>query len=169
MKLFCILFFVVFTFHAHSAYALTNETNRDVLSYLPDFVKTPEGGVSWDFFTTTKEITESGKDGQGMDYEIMVPGFSKEMKALDGQTIVMQGYMFPLEAEEKQGLFLFGPFPLSCPYHYHVGPAMVIEVHAKVPIVFSYDPVNIRGRLELIPKDIETETFYRLHDAVEIM
>lgn len=168
MKLFFTFCFIAFIACGHPAHALTSETNRDVLSYLPDFVKTPDGGVSWDLFTTTKEITESGKDAQGMDYEIMVPGFSKEMKALNGQTIVMQGYMFPLEAEETQGLFLFGPFPLSCPYHYHVGPAMVIEVHAKEPIAFSYEPVNIRGRLELIPKDIETETFYRLHDAVEI-
>lgn len=168
MRFLIILCFIMLFFSPHSAHALTNETNRDVLSYLPDFVKTPEGGISWDLFTTTRETPESGKDEQGMDYEIMVPGFSKEMKAMDGQTIVMQGYMFPLEAEETQGLFLFGPFPLSCPYHYHVGPAMVIEVHAKEPIAFSYEPVNIRGRLELIPKDIETETFYRLHDAVEI-
>ena len=45
-------------------------------------------------------------------------------------------------------------------------PVAAKEVKAKKPIKFSYEPINIRGRLELIPKDMDTEVFYRLHDAV---
>ncbi len=143
-----------------------DETERDIASYIPDFVQVPKGGLSWDIFTKTKEIMVSGKDEQGMDYEFKMPEFSDDMRKLNGQTILMQGYMFPLEADEKQGTFLFGPFPVSCPFHYHVGPALMIEVKAKKPIKFSYEPINIKGRLELIPKDMDTEVFYRLHDAV---
>lgn len=168
MNKFFASFIIAMFFAIQPAQAMMDETERDIISYIPDFVKVPEGGVAWDVFGETKEIHTKGKDAQGIDYEIMTPEFSPAMKKLDGQTIVMQGYMFPLEPDEKQNLFLLGPFPVSCPFHYHVGPAMVIEVHAAKPIEFSYDPIDIRGRLELVPKDIETETFYRLHDAVVV-
>lgn len=166
IRLLLALCFMIFI--AVPAYAAMDETERDMASYIPDFVKVPEGGISWDPFTQTKEILKSGKDEQGMDYEFKMPGFSEAIKKLDGQTVIIQGYMFPLEADEKQGEFLFGPFPVSCPFHYHVGPAMVIEVHAKKPIKFSYDPIDIKGRLELVPEDKDSEVFYRLHDAVVI-
>lgn len=165
VKVVLLCLFMIISF---PAYAMMDESERDIASYIPDFVKVPHGGVSWDVFTQTKEITTSGKDEQGMDYEFKMPGFSDAIKKLDGQEVIMQGYMFPLEAEEKQSEFLFGPFPVSCPYHYHVGPSMVIEVHAKKPIKFSYEPIDIKGRLELVPKDMETEVFYRIYDAVEV-
>lgn len=170
MKLYAVLFFIAgvicFPSLALSLVEEDIEIERNILSYIPDFVKVPEGGVAWEFLAETKEILQTGEDDQGIDYEIRVPDFPEALKKLDGQSIVIQGYMFPLEPQEKQGLFLLGPFPLSCPFHYHVGPSMVIEVHALKPIEFSYEPVDIKGRLELVPKDVETEVFYRLHDAV---
>ena len=39
--------------------------------------------------------------------------------------------MFPLEQDEKQKLFLLGPFPVSCPYHPHISANLIIEVHAE--------------------------------------
>ena len=57
-----------------------------------------------------------------------------------------------------------GPFPLSCPY-IHTPSNLLIEVHAKNPIVFSYDAVNIKGKLELVPKDDDYNIFFRLRDA----
>ena len=35
----------------------------------------------------------------------------------------------------------------------------------KSPIVFSYDAVNIKGKLELVPKDDDYNVFFRLRDA----
>lgn len=77
--------------------------------------------------------------------------------------------MFPLDETENQKLFLFGPFPLSCPFHYHVTPSLVLEVHAdKHSVKFSYDPVVMTGTLELVPDDPEYSTFYRLKDAKQV-
>lgn len=137
-----------------------------MIESLPKFVKTPEGGVAWEVLAKTegKEVIT----GQFEDNDVISvrPVFPDEVKALDGQTVLMQGYMFPLEQAEKQGRFLFGPFPASCPYHYHVGPNMVVEVQAKYPIVFSFDPMTLSGRLELVPADDEFNVFYRMKDAV---
>lgn len=143
----------------------SDSTHSYVIPYVRDFVKTPKGGVSWDLFAQTKEISYQEKDPQGFDLIGVRPAFPKDLKNLHGSSIVMEGYMFPLEDSDKQHIFLFGPFPISCPYHYHVGPALVIEVHAAKPIAFTYDPIHLTGTLELIDRDDENNLFYRLKNA----
>lgn len=143
----------------------TQMTKDYVIPYVKDFVKTPHGGVSWDIFASTKEIPYSDKDKDGFDIMGVRPGFTADLKALDGKTIIMEGYMFPLEESDAQTRFLFGPFPMSCPYHYHAGPALVIETFAAKPIPFTYDPIQVTGILELIPRDDEANTFYRLKNV----
>ena len=104
-------------------------------------------------------------DDDGYEWTGVKPKFTKEIKDLNSKEILVQGYMFPLEQDEKQSLFLLGPFPLSCPYHPHTSSNLLIEVHSNKPIVFSYDPVNIKGKLELVPRDDEYNVFYRLRNA----
>ena len=140
-------------------------TADQLMSSIKDFVETPEGGVSWDLFGKTEEVQYSYLDEEGMEWSGVRPKFPDQLSSIDGDEILMQEYMFPLGQEEKQALFLFGPFPMSCPYHYHVTPNLIIEVHAKNPVGFSYDAVNIKGRLELVPKDDEYNVFYRLKNA----
>ena len=140
-------------------------TSDQLLSSIQDFVETPKGGVPWEMFGETGQKEYSYLDTEEIEWTGVRPEFTEALKKLDGAEILVQGYMFPLGQEEDQELFLLGPFPLSCPFHYHVTPNLVIEVKAKMPIPFSYDPVNIRGTLELIPKDDELNVFYRLHHA----
>ncbi len=136
-----------------------------LVPYIPEFSKTPEGGLAWETLARTTEISYEEKNAEGMDIAGVRPDFPADVLALDGQEVLMQGYMFPLDAAEKQAQFLFGPFPATCPYHYHVGPAMVIEVSAAEPLPFVYDPVNLRGRLELVSRDDAFNVFYRLKEA----
>ncbi|MBK9585002.1 MAG: DUF3299 domain-containing protein [Alphaproteobacteria bacterium] len=146
-------------------YSSTTFSQESLVNAVPDFVKTPEGGVSWQLLATTQEnevIVGKVEDG---DLISVRPDFSKDVKNLNGQTVVIQGYMFPLEQKEEQTRFLFGPFPMSCPYHYHVGPSMVIEAHAKAPITFSFDALTLTGTFELVPADDEYNVFYRLRDV----
>lgn len=143
-------------------------TVDDLLSNIGSFVKTPKGGVEWTVFGKTKQIPYKFKSKEGYDGEGFRPEFSAELKKLDGQEIIIQGYMFPLGQDEKQSEFLLGPFPVSCPFHYHVTANMIIEVHAQKPIPFSYDPVNIKGTLELVPHDDEFNVFYRLKNAIPV-
>ena len=140
-------------------------TVDDLLNSIENFVKTPEGGTSWQLFGKTTQTPYSYMDEGGMEWEGVRPTFPEELKKLDGKEILIQGYMFPLGQEEKQSLFLLGPFPVSCPYHYHVTPNLIIEVKPEKPIEFSYDAINVRGTLELVPKDDEYNVFYRLNNA----
>lgn len=140
-------------------------TQEDIIANIKNFVETPDGGAAWDVFGETVQHDYSYKDEDGMEWSGVRPEFSDALKALDGTDILIQGYMFPLGQSEKQELFLLGPFPVSCPFHYHVTPNLIIEVHAKTPVAFSYDPVTIKGTLELVPTDDDYNVFYRLNEA----
>lgn len=140
-------------------------TEEFILSNIPDFAPTPVGGTDWKLFGATRQIAYSEKDAQGFERSGVRPEFSEDMRKLDGKTVKIIGYMFPMDEGETQKVFLFGPFPLSCPYHYHVSNNLVIEAHAAKPIAFSYDPLTLEGRLELVARDDDYNTFYRLHDV----
>lgn len=143
--------------------------SRTLADYIKDYVDVPKGATDWKVFSKTKEINVEGKTKDGYDYQFFKPKFTPDVRKLDGQEITVKGFMFPLGETEKQNLFLFGPFPVNCPFHYHVSPALVIEVHAdKAPIKFSYDPVTIKGKLQLVDADPENSTFYKLVDAVQV-
>lgn len=141
-------------------------TQEFILKNIPDFVATPEGGTDWQLFGQTKSIEYTEKDPQGYDRTGVRPEFPDGLKPLDGKTIKIRGFMFPMDQADEQKVFLLGPFPLTCPYHYHVANNLIIEVQAEKPLTFSYDAVTLQGRLELVPKDDEYNTFYRLHGAV---
>lgn len=154
-----------------SAYALTTEPGADAPTrnlddYIKDYVDVPDGALDWKIFGKTKEIDVESKDAEGLDLQYFKPEFDADLKALDGKKVTIKGFMFPLDSTEEQKLFLFGPFPINCPFQYHVGPSLVIEVHAdNHPVKFSYDPLVLTGTLELVPLDAENSVFYRLKDA----
>ena len=150
-------------------YVETEETINQlyVVPYIKDFVDVPKGGVAWELFAQTKQESFQTVTDEGYDLLTVLPEFTDDIRAIDGQEILMQGYMFPLSQASKQTLFLFGPFPNSCPYHYHVGPNLVIEAHTTKENAIDYrsGPINIKGRLELVERDLETGIFYRLRDV----
>lgn len=152
-------------FAAETPIAGYSYTQEDLLSNIKNFVDTPEGGIDWQVFGETGQKAYEYKDEEGMVWSGVRPEFSDTLKKLEGTEILIQGYMFPLSQEEKQSAFLLGSFPVSCPFHYHAPANLIIEVRARNPVAFDYDAVNIKGKLELVPKDDEYNTFYRLRDA----
>ncbi len=137
----------------------------DIFEMIPEFVTTPDGGIPWDVFNETIEHEYQYEEDSEFVYMGVRPEFSKNLKKLEGSVITLQGYMFPLDQGETQKRFLLGPFPASCPYHYHIPPKLVLEANLKNPAKFSYDAINVKGTLELIPKDDEYNLFYKLNDA----
>jgi hypothetical protein len=119
----------------------------------------PEGAVSWQTLGRVKTVIED-KDGQ----TLIRPRFDKELAALDGREIMIKGFMYPLEMAEKQSRFVLTAYPPSCPFCLHAGPSQLIEVHCATPLKFTYQPVLIKGRLELLPKDPHG-LFYRMTGA----
>lgn len=141
---------------------------EDLISSIDDFVKTPKGGISWNTFSETEMDEYTVVDDEDYEWIGVRPKFKEKLKKLDGREILVQGYMFPLDQSEKQNLFLLGPFPVSCPYHFHTSANLIIEVHAKTPILFSYDPINITGKLELVEIDDDYNIFYRMKESIMI-
>ena len=121
--------------------------------------------IPWDIFASTTEKESCNIDKDGFDHCVISPGYSQDLQAYDGKEVTLMGYMFPLEQEEKQAHFLIGPYPLGCPFHYHVGPSQVIEVLAQQPIAFSYEPITVTGMLHLRFNE-ETNMFYHLENAI---
>lgn len=159
---------------ANIAMALTFEPGSDAPTrtledYIKDYVDIPEGALDWKMFGKTTATTINAKTPDGYDNEYPRPEFPAELKAYDSQQVKIKGFMFPLDTTDAQKQFLFGPFPVNCPFQYHVGPSLVIEAHAdQHPVKFSYDPVILTGKLELVPDDPEYGTFYRLQDARQV-
>ena len=156
------------------AMALTLEKGADaptrtIEDYIKDYVDVPPGATDWKVFGKTQQINVRGKDSDGYDFQYYKPKFTPQVTALNGKQVTVKGFMFPLNETERQKLFLIGPFPVNCPFQYHVGPSLVIEVHAdKHPPKFSYDPILVTGRLQLVDKDPDKNIFYRLLDAKEL-
>lgn len=160
---------------AAPAWALEEAESDDpmvetLVEYIDQYIDIPPGALDWKVLGTTEETQFPTKDDNGVEYTYTKPVFPAAVQTLDGTDITIKGYMFPLEEDDAQAHFLIGPFPVSCPYHYHVGPALVIEVKmgGKGKVKYSEDPIIMKGKLQLVPDDPEFGTFYRLLDAQEV-
>lgn len=131
-------------------------TFADYHHLVPD---TPEGGVSWDRLGSTEERIEV-IDG----FSHVRPIFSDEVRALDGETVRIRGFMYPLEQESRQSQFLFTALPPTCPYCLPAGAGYIIETHAREPLRFTWDSILLEGTLEL-EDEHPHGLFFRLTDA----
>jgi hypothetical protein len=148
------------------AYALSKQDSPTFIpDKMPPLPKVKEGVVPWQMFQATQEKQKRVNfPSGGYSFEV-TPIFSDKLKELKGKEVMVYGFMFPLEQSEKQTIFLIGPYPPSCPFHYHLPPSLIVEVRAKTPMEFSWDAVTVKGILELPVKD-QNAVFYIVKDAV---
>ena len=112
--------------------------------------------------TVSYEITE---DAYG---EVNVPVFNDKIKAMEGQEVVVPGYMVP--ADGLNGVFqpkhfILSSLPLSACFFCGTGGAeSVIEVYAEEPVEYTEEPVQLRGTLVLNAHDTY-QLMYILEDA----
>ena len=157
----CLLFtFNAFSFENYNLNDIDPSEN-EVIENMYKPLKVTGDAIPWDLFNKTKEIEDCTIDKDGYDYCIIKPLYDSGIKKLNDTTVTVMGFMFPLEQSEKQKKFLLGPYPLGCPFHYHVGPSQVIEISSTEPIDFSFDPITITGKLK-VNYNKETGTFYYL-------
>jgi hypothetical protein len=89
--------------------------------------------------------------------------FGEEVKSIDGHEITITGYIFPLEASGDQRHFLLSAYPPSCPYCLPGGATELIEVMATSPITFTYQPITIHGKFQILSgEDVKEGMFYRV-------
>ncbi len=115
---------------------------------------------------TLAKVTYKKQYDELMGFDVDVPVFSKEIKALDGKEIEIQGYIVPVEGYKEQGHFVFSAYPYSmCYFCGGAGPETVMEVYSEDKnMVFTSKAVTIKGILELNSGDIN-DLMYILQDA----
>lgn len=121
---------------------------------LPDL----KGVVSWKTLSQVEAVRQKGK---------FVPKFSGSITALDKKEIRLQGFMMPLDMGEKQKRFILTALPPSCSFCLPGGPEQLVEVEAKTPVKYGFEPIVVTGRMVVL-KDDPMGLYYRLTDAVVI-
>jgi hypothetical protein len=116
-----------------------------------------EGVVSWKLLAMVTTRVSGNR---------VVPTFPDPVKALDGQTVRLQGFMLPLEPGERQSHFLLSAVPTTCSFCVPAGPEGLVEVRTRTPVRYSVDAVTLEGRMAVLTND-RYGLFYRLSEAAE--
>ena len=113
------------------------------------------GVVSWKTLSQVEPVKQGGK---------MVPQFSRDIMGLDKKDVRVQGFIIPLDMGDKQKHFLLSAVPPHCPFCMPAGPDTIVEVLAKKPLAYGFEPVVVAGRFAVL-KDDPAGVLYRMTDA----
>jgi len=116
------------------------------------------GIVSWRTLAQVSPVKQGNK---------MVPEFSKDILALDKKDTRVQGFMIPLDVGDKQKRFLLTAVPSHCSFCLPAGPDALVEVVAKTPVRYTFEPIILSGRFTVL-KDDSAGLLYRLSDATQV-
>lgn len=100
-------------------------------------------------------------DEQSQLFEAAHPPPVREMA---GRRITLQGYMLPLEADQRTRHFLISPYTPVCFFHPPAEPNEVIEVTLTRPIPAGYHRVEVTGVLTLADNG-EKGLFFQMNGA----
>jgi hypothetical protein len=75
--------------------------------------------------------------------------------------------MMPLDMGEKQKRFLLVAMPPTCAFCLPGGPDQLVEVLARTPVKYGFEPIVITGKFVVL-KDDPMGLYYRLTDAVAV-
>jgi hypothetical protein len=95
-----------------------------------------------------------------------VPQFAAAVVALDKKEVKVQGFIMPLQLGAQQSHFVLTAMPQTCAFCLPGGPESMVEVKSKTPVKYTFEPVVLTGKLEVL-KDDPTGVFYRLTEAVQ--
>lgn len=117
---------------------------------------------------TLGKVTFKKQYDEMLGFKVDVPVFSEDVRALDGQTITVRGYIIPVEGFKNHKEFIFSAFPYNmCFFCGGAGPETVIEVVADEAIKYTAEPVTIRGKLRLNDTDINS-LMYELTEVIRV-
>ena len=87
-----------------------------------------------------------------------------EVKALDGKTITVRGFVLPMDGSDHTRHFLITRNTPVCLYCPPGGPNEVVEVRTNHALAWSDKIVTVTGKLSLI-NDEEKALFFRMENA----
>lgn len=115
----------------------------------------------WQKFT---KVTFRSEYDKSVGYHVQYPVFTPEIKALNGKTIIVKGYIVPMN--ETKGYFALSLYPYqTCYFCGGAGIETVIEVFSKAKVKPTTQQVTLRGRLKLNDFDIMNHLIYIIEDA----
>lgn len=117
-----------------------------------------KGVVSWKTLNDVKTVKQKDR---------FMPEFGKSVVVLDKKEIRLQGFMMPLDMGEKQKRFILAALPPTCSYCLPGGPEQMVEVQAKTPVKYGFEPIVVSGRFTVL-RDDAMGLYYRLTDAVAV-
>ena len=116
------------------------------------------GVVSWKTLSHVEPVKKDGK---------MIAAFSTEILGLDRTDVKVQGFMIPLDIGEKQKRFLLSAVPPHCQFCLPAGPDEIVEIEAKSPVAYTFDPIVVGGKFSVV-KDDATGILYRMTGASRV-
>ena len=116
------------------------------------------GVVSWRTLAQVEPVKQGNR---------MVPQFSRDILGLDKKDVRVQGFIIPLDMGDKQKHFLLSAVPPHCPFCLPAGPDAIVEVHAKEPLPYGFEPIVVAGRFAVV-KDDPAGVLYRMTDAESV-
>ena len=117
---------------------------------------------------TLAKITFRKEYDEIMGFKVDVPVYSEDVKALEGKTVEVKGYIIPVEGYKTHKEFVFSAYPYNmCYFCGGAGPETVMEVTATEPVKYTAEPVVLRGTLQLNSGDIN-RLLYSLKDAKQV-
>lgn len=117
-----------------------------------------KGVVSWKTLAQVMPVKQKDR---------FVPQFSDGITRLDRKEVRLQGFMMPLDMGERQKRFILTAVPPSCAFCMPAGPDALVEVEAKSPIKYGFEPIVLSGKF-LVLKDDPMGLYYRLTEAVAV-
>ena len=117
-----------------------------------------KGVVSWKTLGEVQVVKQKDK---------FIPQFSNTIAGLDKKEVRLQGFMMPLEMGDRQKRFILSAMPPSCAFCLPGGPDQIVEIQAKSPVKYGFEPIVVSGKLAVL-KDDPMGLYYRLTDAVVV-
>lgn len=90
--------------------------------------------------------------------------FDDQINALGGKAMKLRGFITPLASTGDQRHFILSSKPPTCPYCLPAGPDEMVEIFCKQPVKYSFDPITVFGRFEILHDDA-SGFYYRMVDA----
>lgn len=112
--------------------------------------------VNWQDLTKVEWVWEDGF------YQAI---FNDAQKALDGKTMIVEGFMFPLEYTRRHQNFLVSSAPMGNCFFCGPGEAeSMVYVQTEEPVEYSQRPMKVKGTFKLV-SDASMGIIYELKDA----
>lgn len=90
--------------------------------------------------------------------------YTPEVKAMEGKTITISGFMLPLESSEKFKHFILSKRTPTCPFCPPGEPNEIVDVWTKNPVKWDEGLVKVTGKFGFT-KQKELGMFFKLSDA----